>query len=808
MFKNKEDFIKQLNYFAQENVNRDYAECGIKERYELLAGMIAARARIIQAHCRRKVREEGAKRVYYFSLEFLTGRLLNNYLMNFGVRELAAEALKSIGDDLDLLCEQENDPGLGNGGLGRLSACFLDSMAALGIAGNGNGIFYRYGLFKQEIKNGQQVEKADNWAEGGFPWASRKPEEAIKVRFGGKVERNFDGGLPRFNWVGGEEILAVPYDVPIVGFGGETVNNLRLWSAEPLEENFDMEAFNRGDYAGAMKHRAGVMAITAMLYPSDSADPGKILRLKQEYLFVSAGISNMLNSYKKNYGSNLSALPDYVAIQINDTHPALCVPELLRQLIDLNGLSWDEAWSIVNRTIAFTNHTILPEASETWPIDIFKSLLPRVYDFVEEIDRRYRESFPKNIERWQEAVKNTAVLWDGKVRMVNLCIISAHSVNGVAAMHSEILKTRVLADFCRLMPQKFNNKTNGVSHRRFLAESNPSYASLITSAIGDGWLEEPQKLAELSAFANDSAFLEKAAKSKALNKERLAAYVEKSSGVKLDSSFIFDVQVKRFHGYKRQLLNLFKIMALYDSLKEDPGADIAPTAFILAGKAAQSYEFAKEVIRLANAVADKINSDPDAAGKLQVAFVPNFSVSNGQLIYPAADISEQISTAGMEASGTGCMKFMMNGAVTLGTQDGANAEIAEAVGPDNIRIFGLTAPEIDEIKRRYSYYSWDEYNGSSRLSRVVDHLENGFYVSPSGSFSGICDQLMRSNDEFFVLKDFESYMKAWSELTSVYTDRQRWMRMSVLNTAASGRFSSDRTIREYASDIWNIRTAR
>ena len=804
MFKNKYEFIEELTETARSVFGREYEECSPEDKYYALARLIAAEANDVRAACAKKEKTKEKKKVYYFSMEFLIGKLLENYLMNMDLTDMVRDALKMMGEDLDDYYALERDPGLGNGGLGRLAACFADSLASLDYAACGQGIRYRFGLFKQEIVNGVQVEAPDSWLENGYPWESRHPESSVVVRYGGTVERQYDENGTHFLWKEGERVLAMPYDVPIVGYGGETVNTLRLWSAEPCEENFDMDAFNRGDYAGAIKHRADVEAITSILYPNDSASPGKVLRLKQEYMFVCAGIADIVKTFKKEHADDWARFPELVAIHTNDTHPALCAPELLRVLIDEEGLTWDEAWDIVTRSISYTNHTILPEALETWPIDTFRALLPRVYDFVEEIDRRYRESFPKHFDRWQDLLKNTAIPWDGQVRMANLSVIAGHSVNGVAALHTEILTNSVLKEFYTLTPEKFNNKTNGIAHRRFLVQANPTYRDLITETIGDGWIRDASQLEKLKEAAQDSEFLAKAAASKRSNKVNLARYILETTGIEADPDSIFDVQVKRFHGYKRQLLNIFKVMDLYNRIQEDSSFSVHPSTFIFSGKAAQGYDFAKDVIRLIHSVADVVNSDPGAKDLIKVVFVPNFSVSNAQLIYPAADISEQISTAGMEASGTGNMKFMMNGAITLGTLDGANVEIAEQVGMDNIKIFGLRSEEIDCFRRDGGYLSWDTYSADPRLQKVVNQLVDGTYARLSGGFNLIYDSLMRNNDEFFVLKDFSAYLDAWRELEALYSDKQAWGRISVHNTACSGFFSSDRTIEEYASDIWNL----
>ncbi len=804
IFKDKYDFIVQYRSEFQRVLGRTFEDCTVEEHYTILASLIASKARSVKADGVRKNGKEHEKTVYYFSMEFLLGRLLENYLMNFGVLDIVRDGMKELGVDIEEIFEQESDPGLGNGGLGRLAACFLDSLASLGYTGHGNGIRFRYGLFHQKIKDGCQVEEPDAWLSNGYPWEVKKPDNAVVVRFGGEVVRHEDHGKFWYSWEGGEQILAMPYDVPIVGYGGETVNNLRLWSAEPYVENFDMDAYNRGDYSAAMKFRSDIEAITCVLYPNDNADPGKILRLKQEYMFVSAGINTILKTYQKEYGSEWEKMPDRISIHTNDTHPSLCAPEMMRIFIDEIGLDWDTAWKITVNTISYTNHTILPEALEKWPIGMFRTLLPRVYNVIEEIDRRYRETFPKDQENWYELLRNTAILWDGQVRMANLSIIAGHAVNGVAALHTEILKTSVLKEFYALTPEKFNNKTNGISHRRFLAQANPSYSKLITSAIGDGWIKDAEELAKLKDFENDSAFLEKVGESKHKNKERLAKYIRETSGVVVDTNSIFDVQVKRFHAYKRQLLNLFKIMDLYNRVLDDPNFTVTPTTFIFAGKAAQGYQFAKDVIRLVNSVADVVNNDPRTRDRLKVAMIPNFSVSNALYIYPASEISEQISTAGMEASGTGNMKFMMNGALTLGTMDGAVVEMYDRVGEENIEIFGLRTERIEQYKREHNYSAWTEYNSDPRLKKVVDQLLDGTYEKLSGGFNSVYDNIMRENDQFFVLKDFRSYLDGWHHLEHLYADSEQWNRIALHNTACSGYFSSDRTIREYADDVWHM----
>lgn len=805
IFENEQDFVEQYREACLARYGTPFEELADHERYYALAELIANKGRAIFPESHPK----GAKKVYYFSLEFLLGPLLDNYLINFGVRDLVADGVRSMGADLETICRQEADPGLGNGGLGRLAACFLDSMAHEGIAGYGNGMRYRYGLFRQYIEGGRQVERTDNWLAGGFPWETRKDGSSVLVRFGGQVVRHESDGKFWFTQEGGEIVRAVPYDVPIVGYGGKVVNKLRLWSAEPYTEDFDLDAFNAGDYARANKFRSDVEAISTILYPNDAGEHGRMLRLKQEYLFVSAGLQTILRTYEREFGPDWEHLGDHVCIHTNDTHPAMCGPELMRILVDEKGVDFDLAYRVAKETISFTNHTVMPEALEKWPINTFRNLLPRLYMFIDEIDRRYRDNLSTHLSpndgNWTDVLQRTAILWDGQVRMANLSIIFSHSVNGVSELHTQILKDSVFHEFYEMMPHRFNNKTNGVTHRRFLAEANPSYSKLITEAIGDGWLDDAMELEKLAAFEQDASFLDGMEDAKRADKERFAAYVRETSGVELDCNMVFDVQVKRFHAYKRQLLNVFKVLDLYNRIISDPGFSPRPTAFIFSGKAASSYTFAKEVIRLINSVADVINNDPRANDKIKVAFVPNFAVSNAQLIYSAAEISEQISVAGAEASGTSNMKLMMNAAITLGTLDGANIEISELVGPENIKIFGLHADEVEALRASGRYYAWDMYNGDrDRIGRIVDMLTDGTLARLSGNFESIHDYLMVDNDPDLVLRDFHAYAQAWEELTGAYADRRAWNRSALHNTAKAGYFSSDRTIREYMRDIWHI----
>jgi starch phosphorylase len=805
MFKDSKQFIDEYKNEFMRSVVEPFETSDRQEKYAALVRLICGKAARQSVVTQQRQTAKNEKRVYYFSMEFLIGRLLKNYLITLGIEDIVRDGMRELGEDLDELCACERDPGLGNGGLGRLAACFLDSMACLGIAGYGMGIRYRYGLFAQKIENGAQTEAPDDWLDNGYPWENRKIEDSMEVRFGGVVERKYCDGKMYFQHHGYQSVRAVPYDVPIIGCGGETVNMLRLWRAVPMQEEFDLAAFNRGDYSGAVRDRNEVEAITCILYPDDSNEAGKRLRLKQEYFFVAAGLASILQKYKERYGADWAHFAERVAVHINDTHPALCAPELIRIFIDEEGLSWDEAWDITTKTISYTNHTVLPEALERWSIDLVRTLLPRVYMIIEEIDRRYRESFDYQQPGWQECLKATAILWDGQVRMANLSVIGSHSVNGVAALHTEILKKDVLKDFYRLEPQKFNNKTNGISHRRFLIEANPGLTALLNEAIGTNWQKNPNLLTNLLALQGDGVFLWKLAEVKRANKLRLADYIKEKNGIEVDPNSVFDVQVKRIHAYKRQLLNVFKIMELYNRLHECRDTDFPPHTFIFAGKAAQGYVFAKEVIRLICSVAELVNNDPVCRDKIKVVFIENFNVSTAQLIYPAADISEQISTAGKEASGTGNMKFMFNGALTLGTLDGANIEILEQVGRENICIFGLTAEQVAEYYTKGGYWAFDECKADPRLQKITEQLVNGHFAGVGGDFWGIYDPLLRNNDEYFVLKDFAPYMDAWSSLGRLYKQTSNWQKISLMNIAKAGYFSSDRTIKEYAEDIWHIR---
>ena len=805
MFSDKDSFKHAYltKLIEGEGITPD--EASLWDKFSALVVLLKERMSLYRAINRNSI--SPGKQVYYFSMEFLIGKLLHNYLVNFQIEDLVREGLSELDINLDDLLAQEADPGLGNGGLGRLAACFLDSMAFLGIGGHGNGIRYQYGLFEQKIVAGNQVEVADNWLKNGYPWETRKPEKAIVVKFKGNVRTEFNEGKATFYHENYEAVLAVPYDVPIASYDNPMyINNLRLWSAETTCGELDLACFNRGEFNQATSFKSEIESISYILYPDDSSRAGRELRLKQEYFFVAAGLGSIVRSYKKR--NDLSSLQDFsrrVAVHINDTHPVMCIPELIRILIDEEGMGWDEAWNITVNTLSFTNHTIMPEAMEKWPIDMVKYLLPRIYQIIEEIDRRFKEDLTRRFLDEEEVISNTQILKDGYVRMANLAIIGSSSVNGVAQLHTEILKKEVFKDFYRIFGYKFNNKTNGVNYRRFQLAANPKLSILITEGIGPSWKEDAGELQKLHGFKDDPSFLEQLAKVKYENKCRLAAKVKEKQGIDLDPMSIFDVQVKRIHAYKRQLLNVLKIMHLYNKALDDPDSLTGSQTFIFGGKAAPSYHYAKTVIKLIYALSQKIEHTPKVNDKLKVVFLENFNVTQAELIYPAANISEQISTASKEASGTGNMKFMMNGALTLGTLDGANVEIREAVGEKNCFIFGLAAEQVLDYNRIGGYRPWDEYHASTDIRRCVDQLNGGFFDNMGEEFRVLFDSLMIYNDEFFVLKDFHSYLEMHQKLQTLYLNQEEWNQISLVNIAESGIFSSDRTIREYADKIWKIK---
>ncbi len=803
MIKTKEDFKKEYTRIAGELFEREPQALDKYDKQAVLSVLVREEAKLLRDSSNAKV--EGQKKVYYFSMEFLIGKLMENYLVNLGLRDIAEEALKDLDTDIEEVFACEPDPGLGNGGLGRLAACFLDSMASINVWGDGMGLRYKFGLFKQKIESGYQIELPDAWLDEGYVWETAKPSEAVFVKFGGKVDRTLKDGVMEYNHTDYSTIRAVPYDVPIIGAGGKTINTLHLWDAQPAHDSIDMDAFNAGNYSKAMKERSEIEAITSILYPDDTNGIGKQLRLRQEYFLVAAGIGMIINNYKSKYGADeFDKMPERVQIHINDTHPTMCIPELMRVFIDEEGMEWDDAWEIVKGVVSFTNHTVLPEALEKWSIPHFQQLLPRIYMIIEEINRRWQQSLPSG-ENYQELSRNTSALWDDEVKMANLSVIGSHSVNGVSALHSDILTKTVFKDFYELEPEKFNNKTNGISHRRFMIQANPGLAKLIDSKIGKNWQTNFEEIEKLSAYAQDHDFLDSLAAVKRENKLRLAKYIREKMEIEVDPDSVFDVQVKRIHAYKRQLLNGFKILDLYNRLKENPDLPINNYTFIFAGKAAQGYAFAKEVIKFINSLADMVNSDPVVSQRIKVVFIENFRVSNAQLIYPAADVSEQISTAGKEASGTGNMKFMMNGAVTLGTMDGANVEICELAGRDNICIFGYSSDEVENFYRHGGYSAHACVDADHRLKRMTNQLVDGTFIKSGYDFWGIYDALFRSNDEYFVLGDFDSYVRVFEEMDGIYSDKYRWNAMSLANIANSAFFSSDRTIAEYAKDIWHTK---
>ena len=754
--------------------------------------------------------EREEKQIYYFSIEFLMGRLLKSNLINLGIEEAVKEALGDFKLNLDKVYEEEPDAGLGNGGLGRLAACFIDSMAAHHLPGHGCSIRYQYGLFEQKIIDGNQVEIPDNWLKNGFAWEYRKPDKAVDVKFyGNAYMKEMPDGSLKLVHENPMVVMAVPYDVPIVGYHNNTVNNLRLWNAEVNRDFSDYGYLTQEQIRQKNEYRLFVESITRYLYPDDSTWEGRKMRLIQEYFMTSAGVQSIVRHYVKT-GMKIRDLSQKIAIHINDTHPAVAVAELMRILIDEYGLEWSEAWAITKNTIAYTNHTIMPEALETWPVDMFKELLPRVYMIIEEINRRHLEEVRDRYPNNDAKVQAMSILENGMVHMARLAIVGGHSVNGVAKIHTDILKASTLHDFYEYNPKMFNNKTNGITHRRWLMGANPELAGLIDETLGSRrWHRYPEQLDLLNDYVNDKPFLAELGKIKHLRKEALAQYILEHNLIKLNPDTIFDIQVKRIHSYKRQLMNILHIMYQYHCLKNDKGFDMYPTTYIFGGKAAPGYYIAKETIRLINAVAAKVNNDKTIKDKMKIVFIENFGVSIGEIVYPAADVSEQISTASKEASGTGNMKFMMNGAITLGTMDGANVEIRDAVGgdqggDDHCVIFGLRAEEVLTYYMTGAYSAWDEYNTNSMVRLVVNQLIDGSY----GDFHSLYDYLIHGNDEFFIMKDLSAYAGAHEEIMRRYKNKLGWLTSSAMNIANSGQFSSDRTIDEYANEIWHVKPVR
>ena len=796
MFKDKFEFKRDFTQRVIENYGRSVAESHKTERYMVLGEMVRDYASIHWKNTKEEVAQLEAKQMVYFSMEFLIGRLLTNNLMNLGIFEVVKDGLKELDIDLNALEDMETDAGLGNGGLGRLAACFMDSLSSMSLPGHGNCIRYEYGLFKQKIVDGYQVEVPDQWLRLGNVWEVRKPKHAVEVKFWGRIEMQKGEGVEIiFNHVDYESVLAVPSDMPVVGRGTDQTNTLRLWSAEasdnlPTDKDF-REYINE------------VREICQNVYPDDSTEHGRFLRLKQQYFFSSAGIGSNIKGHLRVYPS-LDNMADKLVFQLNDTHPILAIPELMRVLMDDHHYTWDEAWPIVSRIFAYTNHTVMAEALEKWPIDYVQRLLPRIYMIIEEINRRFLEGVRRQYPQQTDLINRVSIIRDGQVHMAHLGIVSAFSVNGVAKLHTEILIKDLFKDFYLLFPEKFNNKTNGITHRRWLVYSNPQLKDLLDVTIGSDYLYEPETLLRLMDHVDSpkvqKAFLEVKAKRKKI----LAAHIEKTTGIKVDTNSIFDVQAKRLHAYKRQLLNVMHIIYLIQKIKKDPSFTMTPRTFIFAAKAAPGYYFAKKVIKLIHSVGTVANNDPAISKFIKVVFLPNYNVSTAEILMNAADVSEQISTAGKEASGTGNMKFMMNGAITLGTLDGANVEIHEHVGSEFDVIFGLKVEDIEALKLK-GYNVWDKYNADPLLKAVVDSLIDGSYSENRDEFKIIYDELMFRNDEYFLLADFRSYVDAQEEVQRRYNDQTYWAKMCLVNIAQSGFFSSDRTIRQYADEIWHIK---
>ena len=753
--------------------------------------------------------EQDPKIVYYMSMEFLMGRALGNNLINLCAYGEVKEALEELGFDLNCIEDQEPDPALGNGGLGRLAACFLDSLATLNYAAYGCGIRYHYGMFKQKIENGYQIEVPDNWLKNGYPFELRRPEYAKEVHFGGYVRVEYDPekGGNKFIHEGYQAVKAIPYDMPITGYDNDVVNTLRIWDAEPIVD-FELDSFDKGDYKKAVEQENLARNIVEVLYPNDNHYAGKELRLKQQYFFVSASLQAAIAKYKKKH-DDIHKLYEKVTFQMNDTHPTVAVAELMRILMDEEGLGWDEAWEVTRKSVAYTNHTIMSEALEKWPIELFSRLLPRVYQIIEEINRRFileiQAKYPGNYEK----IKKMAIIYDGQVKMAHLAIAAGYSVNGVARLHTEILKNQELKDFYEMMPEKFNNKTNGITQRRFLLHANPLLADWITEHIGPDWITDLPQLKKLAVYADDEKALQEFMNIKFKNKERLAKYILEHNGVEVDPHSIFDVQVKRLHEYKRQLLNILHVIYLYNQIKMHPEMEFYPRTFIFGAKASAGYATAKKIIKLINSVADVVNNDASINGKIKVVFIENYRVSNAEWIFAAADVSEQISTASKEASGTGNMKFMLNGAPTLGTMDGANVEIVEEVGAENAFIFGLSSDEVINYENNGGYDPNVIYNTDEEIRQVLMQLINGTFSSDTELFRDLYDSLLNTKntdraDRYFILADFRSYAEAQKRVEAAYKDEKGWAKKALLNTACSGKFTSDRTIQEYVDDIWHL----
>ncbi|MCR5429976.1 MAG: glycogen/starch/alpha-glucan phosphorylase [Eubacterium sp.] len=804
----KERFISRAHEMARMLYRKNLED--VSDRHKYMCVALAVKDTIIDdwIATQKAFDEEDAKTVYYLSMEFLMGRAFGNAILNLCECEEIKEAIEEMGFDLNMLEDQEEDAALGNGGLGRLAACFLDSLATLNYPAYGCGIRYKYGMFKQEIVDGFQKEVPETWLKHANPLEIRRDEYTCEVRFGGTVRVDYRDGRNYFVQENYQAINAVPYDLPIVGYGNKVINTLRIWDAEAID-HFNLDEFDKGSYLAAVEQENLAKTITDVLYPNDNHYAGKELRLKQQYFFVSASLQTAIKKYLTKHKS-LKNLPKKVVFQMNDTHPTLTVAELMRLLMDEYGLEWDDAWKITTECVAYTNHTIMAEALEKWPIDLFSKLLPRCYQIVEEINRRFCEDIEKKFPGDEDKMHRMAILYDGQVRMAHLAICAAFSVNGVAKLHTEILEKEELKDFYDMWPEKFNNKTNGITQRRFLLHANPLLADWVTDKVGDKWITDLSKIKGIGKYAEDREAQKEFMKIKKANKKRLAKYIKKNNGIEVDTNSIFDVQVKRLHEYKRQLLNILHVMHLYNELKANPSMDFYPRTFIFGAKAAAGYKIAKLTIKLINSVADVVNNDPDIAGRIKVVFIENYRVSNAEIIFAASDVSEQISTASKEASGTGNMKFMLNGALTLGTMDGANVEIVEEVGKENAFIFGLSSDEVINYENNGGYDPVEIYDNNPAIHKVLDQLIDGTFANGDTElFRPIYNSLLTKEetgvaDRYFILKDFDSYAEAQKEVEKAYRDKKGWAKSTILNVANVGKFSSDRTIEEYVDDIWHL----
>ena len=805
---NKEEFKKDIENYAKVLFRKSIKEASDQEKFQAVSYAVKDIVVDQWMATHKTYEEQDVKTVYYLSMEFLTGRALGNIIINLKGNKAIKEAVEELGMNLDVIEDQEPDAALGNGGLGRLAACFLDSLSTLGYPAYGCGIRYKYGMFKQVIENGYQIEKPDDWLKNGNPFEIKRPEYAVEVKFGGYVAmRKDEFGRDKFVQENYQSVLAVPYDLPIVGYNNNVVNTLRIWDAEAID-TFNLDSFDKGDYQKAVEQQNLARTICEVLYPNDNHMAGKELRLKQQYFFVSASIQRAVAKYMEKH-DDIRKIYEKVCFQLNDTHPTVTVSELMRILVDEYGLEWDEAWSITNKTCAYTNHTIMSEALEKWPLELFSRLLPRIYQITEEINRRFILQIQAAYPGDNSKVEKMAIIYDGQVKMAHLAIAASFSVNGVAKLHTEILKNQELKDFYQMMPEKFNNKTNGITQRRFLLHGNPLLADWVTKKIGDDWITNLAHINELGIYADDELSRKEFMNIKYQNKVRLAKYIKEHNGIEVNPRSIFDVQVKRLHEYKRQLLNILHIMYLYNELKKNPEMDFYPRTFIFGAKASAGYHRAKSIIKLINSVGDVINNDKDIHDKIKVIFIENYRVSNAEIIFAAADVSEQISTASKEASGTGNMKFMLNGALTLGTMDGANVEIVDEVGEENAFIFGLSSDEVIAYEQNGQYNPRDIYNIDSDIRAVMTQLVDGTYASGNlDEFRDIYNSLLDGNggrpDMYFILKDFRSYADAQKRVEAAYRDEEGWARSALLNVSKSGKFTSDRTIEEYAHEIWHL----